>query len=229
MTLKQPSSPIASRRPLEVIDWGRVPYAEALERQRERLLARQQGDVGDALILTEHPTVYTLGMRRGARENLRASPEVLRAEGLDVVQTERGGDVTCHLPGQLVGYPVVSLEERRDLHAWLRLLEETLICALGCLGLAAHRREGFTGIWLEDRKIAAIGVAVRRWVTFHGFALNVCNDLEAFEAIVPCGITPEQGRVTTLSREVGREVDLAAVKPVVALEFERLLHEYLED
>ncbi|MGF1448197.1 MAG: lipoyl(octanoyl) transferase LipB [Opitutales bacterium] len=214
---------------MEVLDWDRLAYGEALERQRARQQARQQGRVEDALIFVEHPTVYTLGMRQGAREHLLASAGRLAELGVDVVQTERGGDVTCHLPGQLVGYPIVSLERRRDLHAWLRLLEETLIRTLGCLGVAAHRREGYTGIWLEQRKIAAIGVAVRRWVTFHGFALNVSNDLAPFDAIVPCGITPEQGRVTTLSRELGRDVDLADVKPVLALEFERLLREYFTD
>lgn len=212
-----------------MLDWDRLAYGEALERQRARQQARQQGRVEDALIFVEHPTVYTLGMRQGAREHLLASAGRLAELGVDVVQTERGGDVTCHLPGQLVGYPIVSLERRRDLHAWLRLLEETLIRTLGCLGVAAHRREGYTGIWLEQRKIAAIGVAVRRWVTFHGFALNVSNDLAPFDAIVPCGITPEQGRVTTLSRELGRDVDLADVKPVLALEFERLLREYFTD
>jgi lipoyl(octanoyl) transferase len=140
------------------------------------------------------------------------------ARGIAVVKTNRGGDITYHGPGQIVGYPIVDLAPRRDLHAYLRLLEQVVINAVGALGLAATRREGKTGIWLGTRKIAAIGVGSRRWVTFHGFALNVNNDLAPFAGIVPCGIT--DGTVTSLQAELGRALDLAEVKNVLVAEFQ---------
>jgi lipoyl(octanoyl) transferase len=136
-----------------------------------------------------------------------------------VVKSNRGGDITYHGPGQIVGYPIVSLATRRDLHAYLRFLEQVLIDALGSLGLAVTRREGMTGIWLGQRKIAAIGVAVRRWVAYHGFALNVAPDLAHFGGIVPCGIDSNDGTVTSMRAELGRVVDLAEVKTVLAREF----------
>jgi lipoyl(octanoyl) transferase len=212
---------------LETLDWGRTAYAEALERQRERVSGRLEGRCGDALIFTEHEPVFTLGSRIGAEHHLVWREAELRERGIAVVRTNRGGDVTYHGPGQLVGYPIVSLERRRDLHGYLRTLEEVLIRALGGIGLAAHRRDGLTGVWMENRKIAALGVAVRRWVAWHGFALNVAADLEAFTGIVPCGIAASEGSVTSIEGELGRAVDMSEVKALIAVEFRGLFPEFL--
>lgn len=176
--------------PLALEDWGRVPYREALARQRAAVDARARGDSGDSLCLVEHEPVLTRG-RAARAENLRASAEELRRRGIDVVDVERGGDVTYHGPGQIVGYPVVALADLpggRDLHRYLRDLEEALIRTLAAFGLRAGRRPPYTGVWVGEAKIAAIGVAVRRWISFHGFALNLDPDLDHFQLIHPCGI-----------------------------------------
>ncbi|MGE9293156.1 MAG: lipoyl(octanoyl) transferase LipB, partial [Puniceicoccales bacterium] len=172
---------------LTIEDWGRTAYTDAFERQLERVEERLDGEIGDTLILTEHDSVYTIGARHGAEKHLLLDPDALTQKGITVAKTNRGGDITWHGPGQIVGYPVVSLADTRDLHAYLRKIEQLIINVLGSLGLAADRREGLTGIWLGTRKIAAIGVAVKRWVTYHGFALNVNCDLGNFGGIVPCG------------------------------------------
>ncbi len=190
------------------IEWlGRLPYAEALETQRKAVDARSGGVAGDRLLLLEHPAVVTLG-RSSHEEHLLCSREELAARGIEVHEIARGGDVTYHAPGQLVGYPILDLAARgRDLHAYLRSLEETLIAALACLGVKGARIEGKTGVFVEreagdrgpDRKIASIGVGVRRWVSYHGFALNVSLDLSGFDAIVACGL---QGvEMTSIARE----------------------------
>lgn len=145
------------------------------------------------------------------------------AHGIDLVQTNRGGDITYHGPGQVVGYLIVSLERSRDLHLFLRQIEQALINALGMIGLAASRRKELTGIWLDKRKIAAIGVAVRQWVTCHGFALNVNNDLDPFAGIVPCGIESSKGSVTSMAKELGMTVDIAEVKMLIAQELQSCL------
>ena len=186
-----------SGRALEILDAGVVPYAEALERQRalvrERIAGRRDHD---ALLLLEHPAVVTLG--RGARAG-----HLLRPEGIDVFEIERGGDVTFHGPGQLVGYPILDLTGyRRDLHWYLRTLEAALIAGLADLGIPADRNPGYTGAWTRGRKIASIGVHVKQWVTSHGFALNVTTDLSQFERIVPCGIPGVE--MTSVEREGGR-------------------------
>ena len=200
-------------------DWGRTRYLAAWERQRELVDRRIAGEIGDTLVFTEHEPVFTIGLRSGAEAHLVWTADRLAREGVDVIKTNRGGDITYHGPGQLVGYPIVSLAGRRDLHAYLRFLEQVLINAIGCLGLAASRRDGKTGIWLGRRKIAAIGVAVRRWVTYHGFALNVNPALTHFQGIVPCGISAEDGEVTSLRAELRHPVDMTEVKQVVAAEF----------
>lgn len=207
---------------LDVVDWGRTRYKEAWARQDELVARRIAGEAPDTLVFTEHNPVFTVGLRSGADANLVWSTERLAREGVEVEKTNRGGDITYHGPGQIVGYPIVSLAERRDLHAYLRFLEQVMINSLGCLGLAASRREGKTGIWLGKRKIAAIGVAVRRWVTYHGFALNVNVELAHFGGIVPCGISPVEGTVTSMHKELGRSVDEAEVKQVLAQEFGEL-------
>lgn len=203
---------------LTLLDWGRTEYRDAWDRQGELVAKRLRGEIGDTLVFTEHDPVFTLGLRAGAGANLVWSNQQLTNEGIAVVQTNRGGDITYHGPGQLVGYPIVSLASHKDLHAYLRFLEEVLIRALATLGVTAARREGKTGIWLGQRKVAAIGVAVRRWVTYHGFALNVNPRLAHFDGIIPCGISAADGSVTSLQAELGRELDLGEVKRVLAAE-----------
>ena len=201
------------------VDWGHTRYAAAKARQEELVAQRIAGEIGDTLVFTEHAPVFTLGMRQGSELNLVWDAAELARQGIEVAKTNRGGDITYHGPGQVVGYPIVSLAARQDLHAYLRFLEQVLINSLGSLGLAAARREGKTGIWLGPRKIAAIGVAVRRWVAYHGFALNVSTDLNHFSGIIPCGIPTADGTVTSLSAELGHTVDPSEVKAVLAREF----------
>ena len=206
---------------LQIQDWGRTSYRAAYERQLALVAQRIAGEIDDTLVFTEHEPVFTLGMRRGAEANLVWTPAELARAGIAVEKTNRGGDITYHGPGQIVGYPIVSLARRADLHAYLRLLEEVLIHSVAAFGLLARRREGLTGIWVGQRKIAAIGVAVRRWVTYHGFALNVEPDLAHFAGIVPCGIGAKDGTVTSLRAELGRREDPESVKSVLAREFQR--------
>jgi lipoyl(octanoyl) transferase len=209
------------------LDWGRTRYEAAGTMQAGLVSRRIADEIGDTLVFTEHEPVFTLGMRSGSEQNLVWDSAQLSEQGVEVVKTNRGGDITYHGPGQVVGYPIVSLAPRQDLHAYLRFLEQVLINSVGSLGLAASRREGKTGIWLGPRKIAAIGVAVRRWVAYHGFALNVNPDLSHFQGIVPCGISAADGTVTSLQAELGRAVDLAEVKGVLAREFWELWPQFL--
>jgi len=178
-----------------------MPYAEALELQRSAARARIDGSVADdLLLLVEHPPVVTLG-RSSKDAHLLASPELLRASGVELFEVERGGDVTFHGPGQLVGYPIVDLKQhKRDLHWYLRQVEETLIRALAAYGIQGGRSSGYTGVWVEQRKVASIGVHARDWVTWHGFALNVSTELRYFDLIVPCGIQSVQ--MTSVEREL---------------------------
>lgn len=207
--------------PLEIMDWGRTDYEAAFVRQKARVDARRAGRCRDALIFTEHDPVYTMGLRKGAGQHLVWTEAECARRGIAVMQSNRGGDITYHGPGQIVGYPILSLRHRRDLHAYLRDLEEVVIRTLASYGLAAARREGKTGIWLEEaRKICAIGVAVRSWVCYHGFALNVCPDMSHFNGIVPCGII--DGSVTSLANELDKQVDPAEVKSRLAVEFNRV-------
>ena len=165
--------PPAAPPPVALIDWGRTSYEPTRLAQEALVAQRLAGEVGDTLVFTEHDPVFTVGLRTGAEQHLVWDAARLAAEGVEVVKTNRGGDITYHGPGQLVGYPIVSLSARPDLHAYLRFLEDVLINSVGTLGLVATRRPGLTGIWIGPRKVAALGVAVRRWVTYHGFALNV--------------------------------------------------------
>jgi len=205
---------------MDIIDWGRTRYADAFAKQIERVELRKQGACLDALIFTEHFPVYTTGLRKGARENLVWTTEALTQKGIELVPTNRGGDITYHGPGQIVGYPILSLLEKRDLHAYLRDLEEVVIRTVAQFGLPGTRREGKTGIWIESRKICAIGVAVKSWVTYHGFALNVDPDMNHFSGIVPCGIT--DGTVTSMANELGFSIETAEVKASLAVEFQKL-------
>ncbi len=212
---------------VETLDWGRTGYEEAYRRQEALVTRRIAGEIGDTLVFTEHEPVFTLGLRAGAENHLVWSAEQLTREGIAVARTNRGGDITYHGPGQIVGYPIVSLATHQDLHAYLRFLEQVLINGVGALGLAASRREGLTGIWLGTRKVAAIGVAVKRWVASHGFALNVNANLAHFQGIVPCGLSATEGTVTSLQAELGHALDLAEVKSVLAGEFRTLWPEFL--
>lgn len=207
--------------PLTTQDWGRTSYGLALNRQLEQVARRNAREVPDTLIFTEHDPVYTTGVRKDALANLLWSEAELARRGIELHATGRGGDITYHGPGQIVGYPIVNLAARKDLHAYLRLLEQVMIDSVAAFGLAAGRREGKTGIWLGPRKIAAIGVAVKQWTTFHGFALNVNTDLAPFTGIVPCGITTSEGTVTSMQAELGRVVPLDEVKILLTSEFRR--------
>jgi lipoyl(octanoyl) transferase len=217
----------AATAPVSVLDWGRTRY-EAAWREQDALVARRIAHaIPDTLVFTEHEPVYTVGLRSGADQNLVWSTDHLAREGIEVVKTNRGGDITYHGPGQLVGYPIIDLSPRKDLHDYLRFLEQVMINTVGTFGLTATRREGKTGIWVGTRKVAAIGVAVRRWVAYHGFALNVHPNLAHFQGIVPCGISATEGTVTSLQTELGRELDMADVKNRLAIEFRELLPRFL--
>jgi lipoyl(octanoyl) transferase len=197
-------------RGLAIHRLGTVPYGEALALQERLVEARLAGHVGDTLLLLEHPPVVTLG--RGAkREHVRFGEEALRSRGVELFDTGRGGDVTYHAPGQLVGYPIVDLApDRQDVRRYVADLEEVMLRVAAEYGLTGRRIPGLNGAWIGDRKIGAVGVRIRRWVTMHGFAFNVTTDLDGYEAIVPCGIPDKD--VTSLARELDRPVPTAEVE-----------------
>lgn len=201
---------------LLVSDFGRRAYAEMLDIQRAAARARIAGALDqDLLILVEHPPVITLG-RSSKDAHLLANPDQLRARGVEVFEVERGGDVTFHGPGQLVGYPIIDLKRHtQDLHWYLRRVEDALITALARFGIAGERVAKYTGVWTRGRKIASIGVHARDWVTWHGFALNVSTELSFFDLIVPCGIP--QVTMTSVERELLEQADGACLAPSPAL------------
>jgi lipoyl(octanoyl) transferase len=178
---------------------------------------RQAGTIADQLLLLEHPPVITLG-RGGDKGNLLAAPDVLRSSGVRFFESERGGDITYHGPGQLVAYPILDLRpDRCDVHRYVRDLEEVMIRAASDFGLTAHRVEGLTGAWVGADKLGAIGVRISRWITSHGFAFNVMTDLDYFTLIVPCGIS--SGGVTSVSRAAGRPVGMAEATAAIVARF----------
>ena len=194
-------------------------YAESLELQRNIARDRISGAIPqDVLLLVEHPNVVTLG-RAAKEKHLVASPEFLQSKGIEVFEVERGGDVTYHGPGQLVGYPIIDLKRhRQDLHWYLRKIEEALINALADYGIPAERDTAYTGVWTRGRKIASIGVHARDWVTWHGFALNVTTDLSFFDLIVPCGI--DGVVMTSIAREIGAaDVPIQDVRDCITAAF----------
>jgi lipoyl(octanoyl) transferase len=199
-------------RELEVRRLGLVPYAEALRLQRDLVEERRAGRVPDLLLLLQHPHVLTLGVRSdGGRSHVLATPKRLVELGVEVFETGRGGDVTYHGPGQVVGYPILDLRpDRCDVHRYVRDLEEVMIRVTAGFGVSAGRVEGLTGAWVGGEKIGAIGVRISRWITSHGFAYNVNTDLSFFKLIVPCGIA-DRG-VTSLTRLLGRQVPHAEVE-----------------
>jgi lipoyl(octanoyl) transferase len=210
---------------LLVVDLGPLRYASALELQRDIARRRISGEIDqDVLLLVEHPPVVTLG-RTAKGVNLVASAELLASQGVDLYEVERGGDITFHGPGQLVGYPIMDLKRhRQDLHWYLRQVEETLIRAIGEFGLIGGRVEKYTGVWVDlphPRKPASIGVHARDWVTWHGFALNVNTDLRYFDLIVPCGITGVT--MTSVARELNvGSVDMHTIMAAVSRAFGRV-------
>ena len=208
----------AAERQLWIVRLGRMGYEEALEYQRDVARQRITGAIPhDVLLLVEHPPVVTLG-RSSKQKNLVSSPEFLASRGVELFEVERGGDVTFHGPGQLVGYPIFDLKRhKQDLHWYLRSVEEALIRTLGEYGIPGERSTGYTGVWTQGRKIASIGVHAREWVTWHGFALNVTTDLSYFDLIVPCGIVGVE--MTSIEKETGSSQELETVSDVAASKF----------
>ena len=233
---------------MDVRRLGRIGYQEALDLQADLVEQRRRGDIGDLLLLLEHPPVITLGVKtRNNRTNIIASDTQLAQEGIAVFQTGRGGDVTYHGPGQLVGYPIFNLNpHRRDVHRYVRDIEQALIDAVATFGITAQRVDGLTGIWAGSEgveggvgapratepggvkgppphrfdKLAAIGVRISRWITSHGFALNVSTNLSHFDLIVPCGI--QDRGVTSMDRLLGRAVPMAEVESAVERSFQAI-------
>jgi lipoyl(octanoyl) transferase len=204
-------------RSLHVRRLARIRYAEGLDLQARLVKERQAGEIPDTLLLLEHDPVFTLG-RNARKDNVLLAEETLRARGFDVFESGRGGDVTYHGPGQVVGYPILDLSpDRRDVHRYVRDLEEVMIRCCAEYGVDAGRVEGLTGTWVGNDKVGAIGVRISRWVTSHGFALNVSTDLAPFGLIVPCGI---RGRgVTSLEQVLGQPVPLDGVMTRLAVHF----------
>ena len=198
-----------SERRLVVRRLGVVGYAEGLEMQQALVARRAAGDIDDTLLLLQHPHVLTLGVKAGeSRTHVLATPERLAELGVELYETGRGGDVTYHGPGQIVGYPIISLKpDRCDVHQYVRDLEEVMIRVTGEYGFTAGRIQGLTGAWVVAEKIGAIGVRIQRWITSHGFAFNVTTDLDFFRLIVPCGIS-DRG-VTSLQKLTGRDIPIA--------------------
>ena len=217
---RSPHPPLATREPapaLWVVRPGVVPYEEARRAQKRLEAARLDGDIPDLLLLLEHPPVYTKG-RRATPDELPMGEDWYRMQGIEVAETDRGGRVTYHGPGQLVGYPIVSLKPYGDdVHEYIRRMERVIVAALADWNVDAGLIDGLTGVWAMERKIGSIGVHVNRGVTTHGFAINVNNDLQPFEWIVPCGI--EACRMTSLTRELGAEQDLEAFSATVSDRF----------
>jgi lipoyl(octanoyl) transferase len=207
---------------IDVRRLGLVSYTDGLELQRALVDDRKAGRIPDTLLLLQHPHVLTIGVKKDGRQHILAAPDLLAARGVEVFETGRGGDVTYHGPGQLVGYPIIDLNpDRRDVHKYVRDLETVMIGVCADYGLTADRVKGFSGAWIRstrdarsgqvgDAKIGAIGVRISRWVTSHGFAFNVTTDLDFFNLIVPCGIADKA--VTSLASQLGREVPMAEVE-----------------
>jgi len=202
---------------LAVVDLGRTSYKEAWDLQRQIFESRLRREIPDTLLLTEHDHVFTIG-KTGDENHLLASERELSELGVEVLNVDRGGDVTYHGPGQVVGYPIIDLHAHYlDLHRYLRDIEEVIIQTLAEFQVRAHRDEGFTGVWVGNNKIAAIGVKVSRWITMHGFALNVNTDLTYFDRIIPCGIFHKG--VTSLEQIVGETIPLPIVSDIILCKF----------
>jgi lipoyl(octanoyl) transferase len=208
----------SQRRTFEVRRLGLVPYREALELQKTLVEERRANRVPDLLLLLQHPAVITLGVRRDSRSHVKATDRQLTTHGIEVHEAGRGGDVTYHGPGQIVGYPILDLRpDRCDVHRYVRDLEEVMIRVCADYGIVAHRIAGLSGAWVGDEKIGAIGVRISRWITSHGFAFNVNTRLDDFRLIVPCGIA-DRG-VTSLQNLVGSQLSIQEVEERVIRRF----------
>jgi lipoyl(octanoyl) transferase len=202
---------------IEVRDCGRLGYAEAFAIQRELVEQRKKGEIPDQLLFVEHPHVITLG-RNGHTENLLASEQVLLRAGIQFEETDRGGDITYHGPGQIVGYPIFDLRDwKRDVTAYVRALEQAIIDTLAGFGIESRREPGATGVWTDKGKICAIGIHMSRWVTSHGFALNHTTDLSYFQYIVPCGLT----RPVTSIQALGHTIERCALQSALTREISK--------
>ena len=215
---------IATALRCAVRDLGIMRWSEALENQRELVELRKSGAISDQLLFVEHQHVVTMG-RNGHHENLLAEPELLARSGIEFFETDRGGDVTYHGPGQIVGYPILDLREwKRDVHAYVRAIEQVIIDTLVGFGIESWREAGATGVWTSKEKIAAIGVHISRWVTSHGFALNVDTDLNYFRYIVPCGLT----RPVASMRSLGCQAERGEVVRALIQNFGRVFERRME-
>lgn len=215
-------------RPLDIRRLGLVPYADALDLQRDLVDERRHDRIPDTLLLLQHPHVVTIGVRQGGKANIVATPERLAELGVEVFETGRGGDVTYHGPGQIVGYPILDLRpDRQDVHRYVRDLEELMIRVCGECGVAAARVPGLTGAWVGADKIGAIGVRISRWITSHGFAFNVDTDLQYFRLIVPCGIS-DRG-VTSLQQVTGVQHAISDVERLFVKHFAEVFEREVGD
>jgi len=205
---------------LTYCDLGFIDYKEAWDLQKEVLNLRYNKKIHDILFLLEHPHTYTLG-KTADKKNLIGSQNFLSSNNISVYDIDRGGDITYHGPGQIVGYPIIDLNEwEKDTHKFLRALEEVLIKTCADYGIKAERNSKYTGVWINNRKIAAIGIKISRWITMHGFAFNVNTDLELFKGIIPCGISDKD--VTSLQKELGCEINISSVKKIIAGNFQNI-------
>ncbi len=198
------------QRTLDFKDLGFINYKAAWDLQHKLFEQRRKNEIKDTLLLLEHPNTYTLG-KIADRSNLVGTEKFLKENNFSIYDIDRGGDITYHGPGQIVGYPIIDLNNwKKDTHLYLRNLEEVIIQTCSDYGLAAGRKEGLTGVWIEDRKICAIGIKVSRWITMHGFAFNVNTDLSLFNGIIPCGIRDKE--VTSLQKELNNNFDIQEIK-----------------
>ena len=206
----------ASRK-FEYCDLGLIDYKQAWDLQHEIFPRRVSDEIEDTFFMLEHPHTYTLG-KVADKENLISSEEQLKELGVSVFEIDRGGDITYHGPGQIVGYPIIKLSNwKQDTHEYLRGLEQIIMNVCADYGLTTHRNPKYTGVWIQERKIAAIGIKVSRWTTMHGFAFNVNTDLNYFGGIIPCGIRDKE--VTSLKKEIGREIQIDEVKEKLVKKF----------
>jgi len=202
---------------LTYCDLGTIDYKQAWDLQKNHFELRYQKEIDDILLLLEHPNTYTLG-KTADRENLVAADEFLKRNKISVYDIDRGGDITYHGPGQIVGYPIIDLKKwKEDTHKYLRAIEEVIIKSCSEYNLVANRHPEFTGVWIGDKKIAAIGIKISRWITMHGFAFNVNTDLSLFDGIIPCGIGDK--KVTSMQYELGLALDITEVKSVILKNF----------
>ncbi len=204
-------------REFDYIDLGLIDYKEAWDFQKVVFDQRVKKVNNDTFLLLEHPHTYTLG-KTADQSNLVSNEEFLDKYKISVYNIDRGGDITYHGPGQIVGYPIISLSDwKEDTHLYLRSLEEVIINTISHFGLKGERKKEYTGVWLEDRKICAIGIKISRWVTMHGFALNVNTNLDMFNGIIPCGIKDKQ--VTSIQKELNKEINISEVKEIILEKF----------